>query len=177
MRTANVLFSAVQLIFVVTLFLLGGLFLGLAHAPHFRNEIAQFFLSDTTRLMSIGYVILGVAALLFFGFYAMNRSSFFQVEMHSGRFDVDPSVIQNYVQCYWNDIFPDYRLDTQIVIRRGKKIEILAEMPEMADEELTELLTQIENELSCLLEHSLGYRSEFLVTVTHTSKKSLKNSL
>jgi hypothetical protein len=177
MRTGNLLFSAVQLIFVVALFLLGGLFLGLSHVPQFRDRIAQFFLSDSESLMSIGYAILGVATLLFSGFYAMHRGSYFQVEMGSSRLDVDPSVIQNYVQSYWNDIFPEQQLETQILLRRNKKIEILAEMPPMADEELTELLTQIETELSCLLEHILGYRSDFLITVTSTCKKPVPRVL
>lgn len=166
MRTTNLVFSAVQFIFVVVLFLIGGLFLGLEHAPQFRAAIAQFFIENSGNLSAIGYGTIAFAFLLLCGFFAMNRGSYYQIEMQRHRAQVEPHVVREYVQSYWREIFPGQNPQTDVVFHGKRKIEILAQVPDISEDDLNSLLPQIEEELGLLLSHAFGYRREFLLTIT-----------
>ncbi len=166
MRTTNLLFSAIQFIFVVILFLIGTLFLGLEHAPQIRSSIALFFSESSGNFSSIGYGVIGCAVLLLCGFFAMNRGSYYQIEMHRHLAQVEPEVVRQYIQSYWSEIFPELTGKTDVVFHRKGTIEILAQVPDFTGEELKQLLLQIEEELGLLLSHAFGYRRGFVLTIS-----------
>lgn len=161
MRTGNFLFSAMQFFMVVGLVLIGSLFLGFAHSPELRFKATQFLLNYSGSFNVIGYAILGCATLLFVGSWFMNKGTYYQVEMA----EVDPAVIRSYVQTYWETLFPGKKMQADVIIHADQKIEIVAEMDELAMEEQKVLLSQIEKQLGNLLFRNLGYRRDFLVTV------------
>lgn len=165
MRSGNLLFSAIQFIFVVAVFLLGGLFIGLEHAPQFRSAVAEFFFSSTSSFSAIGYTILGVACLLLLGFYVMNRGVYYQVEMGDHRCQVEPKIIRSYVQGYWKEIFPEQNCQADVVFHANQEIEVLAELPGLCLEQHKVFLSQIEKDLGDLLASHFGYQRPFLVTV------------
>jgi hypothetical protein len=165
MRTGNLLFSAVQFVFVVILFLLGGFFIGLKHAPLLCSIVARFFSEQAKGLTVIGYALVGCAFLLLCGFYAMNRRMYYQVKMKGARCEVDSQLIRSYVQGYWNEIFPDQSCQTDVLLHVNQQIEVFAEMPGLPIQEQQVLLSQIEVELGSLLARTFGYHRDFLVTV------------
>jgi hypothetical protein len=166
MRTPNLIFSAVQFIFVVMLVLIGSLFLGFAHAPQFRYTIAQFFTEHSSSLSAMGWGIIGFACLLACGFFAMNRGSYYRIEMQRHQAGVEPEVVCQYVQSYWSEIFPELSGKTAVVLHGKRKIEIIAHIPNLNEEDFNCLLPKIEEELGILLAHAFGYRREFLLTLT-----------
>ena len=165
MRKSNLLFSAVQFIFVIALFLLGGLFIGLQYAPHLRMAIAVFVMDSAIAFSFLGYVTVVCALLLSIGFYVMQRGAYYQVQMDRGPVVVEPKLIEEFVQGYWKKRFPEKELRTEVILRGKQRIEVVAEMPEMPLESQAVLLSEVELELGSLLENHLGYRRNWMMTV------------
>ena len=169
MRKGNLLFSAVQFIFVVALFLLGGLLIGLQYAPHMRMAIAAMITDYAISLSVLGYVTLSCACLLCLGFYVMHRGAYLQIQMDAGEVVIEPKLIEGLVRDYWKKRFPENELSTEVILRGGKRIEIVAEWPS-ADGELREvLLPEIEQELGALLKSHLKYQQKWMMTLVTRS--------
>lgn len=161
MRTGHFLISAMQFFMVAGLVLVGALFLGFAHSPELRFKATQFLLNYSESFTIIGYAILGCATVLLLGSWFMNKGTYYQVEMA----EVDPAVIRSYVQTYWETLFPGKKMQADVIIHANQKIEVIAEIDELAMEEQKVLLSQVEKQLGNLLFRNLGYHRDFLVTV------------
>ncbi len=165
MRKGNLLFSFVQFIFVIALFLLGGLFIGLHYTPRLRMEFAVFITDHSVSLSLLGWAIIGCALLLCIGFYVMYRGAYYQVEMAQGQAVIDARIIEQVVRGYWKGRFPGQELTAEVVLRGKNAIEVLAEVPEMPLDPQVALLAEVELELGLLLERHLGHRREWAMTV------------
>lgn len=164
MRKGNLLFSAVQFLFVFALFLLGGLLIGLHYAPHLRMSIASMILDQAVSLSFLGYMTIVCALLLCIGFYVMHRGAYFRIRMDGGDVTVEPKLIEGLVQDYWKERFPERGFKTEVILRGYKQIEVVAEMPEVELSVREVLLPEIEKELGALLLSHLGYRREWMMT-------------
>lgn len=165
MKSSNLLYSAVQFVFAALIVLLGGLFLGLQHAPHLRFAVADFFAQSSVHFSLIGYLIIGCGALLLIGFYAMHRGVYYQVSMGRKEALIDPTVIREYVSIYWKQVFPEDDLSVQVGLSKRQKIEMFVEFPPISDEKQLAILEKAEKDLGMLLKKHLRYDKEFLVSV------------
>lgn len=165
MKTGNILFSAVQILFVALVMLLGMFFLGLDHVTYLRFAIADFFLQEPVRFSFLGYLVLGCSALLLLGFYVMHRGIYYQIKMGRGQASVDPMIVQSYVKTYWDSIFPEKDYAVEVRFSNDQKMQLFLEMPLLAPENHKTVLLNAEGELGKILEKHLGYRREFLLSV------------
>lgn len=165
MKAGNLIFSAVQLIFVALVLLLGLFFVGLEHVSHLRFAIADFFLQEPMRFSFVGYLILGCGILLLVGFYVMHRGVYYKIKMGKHDALVDPAVVQQYVKIYWDSVFPDKNLSVDVRFSHDQKMELCVEMPLLAPENHKGVLEKVEGDLGKILEKHLGYRREFLLSV------------
>ncbi len=165
MKTGNLLFSAVQFVFVMLVILLGIFFIGLQHAPHLRGAIADFFLQTVVRFSLVGYLILACGILLLIGFYVMHRGVYYNIKMGRNEVFVDPQVVQQYVKEYWKTIFPGDDHSIEIGFSKDQKIEMFIELPLLSPEKQRALLEKAESELNHILQKHLGYRKEFMLSI------------
>lgn len=168
MRPGHLLFSGVQFIFVAMLFLLGGLFIALEYTPSFRASLAALIIDYPAILSFFGWVVVGCSILLALGFYVMYRGSYYHVQMDRAQVSIDSKVVEELVQVYWKQRFPEKEFKVQVFLRGKREIEVLAEMPGMELEAQSVLLTEVEFELGALLDHHLGHSREWLMTILAT---------
>ncbi|HEY5235421.1 MAG TPA: hypothetical protein VIJ14_04515 [Rhabdochlamydiaceae bacterium] len=159
---SHVLFSALHLFLVLLILGLGGCFLALPFAPHVRNLILQFFMENSSPFATVGYALLLLGAILFMGFYALNRGQYYQVNM---RAEVHQSLIRDYARSYWKELFPQELVQPNVVIYPNQRIELITALPELAFEEQEAILQRIEKEFGAILAKNLGYGKDFLLTV------------
>lgn len=164
MRAGNILFSAVQIIFVMLIMLLGLVFLSLDYVSYLRYAIADFFLEESVRFSLAGYVILGCGVLLLLGFYVMHRGVYYRIKMGKRDAWVDPAVVQSYVKTYWDSVFPEKDFAVEVRFSGDQKIELFVEMPLLSPENHKSVLLKSEGELAQILEKHLGYRRDFLLS-------------
>lgn len=165
MKTGNLLFSAVQFIFVILVLLIGAFFVGLQYAPQLQSDIAAFFSKGSAYFSWIGYCILGCGALLLMGFYVMHRGAYYSFRMGGHEVLIDPAVVQGYVQEYWKKCFPGQELSVEIDFAKDQRISVVVEMPLLPLEKQLEVLEKAESDLSQILQKHLGYRKDFLFSI------------
>jgi len=162
MRTGNLLFSAVQFIFVSMVLSLGAFLIGLANAPQLRSAIASLFLEKSNLFTLLGSVFLVIGFLLLIGFYSMQRGKYLRVEMKDRKMQVDIGVVKDYVASYWKTLYPDQDTHTEVWIYPDQKIELSFQIPNLPFEEQQVVLEKIEKDLGDLLAKKLGYDREFV---------------
>jgi hypothetical protein len=165
MKTGNLLFSAVQFLFVILIMLLGVFFIGLQHVSYLRFAVVQFLSQQTALFSLIGFLILGCGALLLYGFYTMHRGWYYTLKMGQHTVLVDLPVIQGVVREYWKTVFPDQDLAIEVNVTKAQKIEMFMELPLLAPEKQLKTLEKAELDLSHLLQKHLGYRRDFSLSV------------
>ena len=165
MRSGHLLFSAVQFLFTTLILLLGGFFIGLHYAPHLGLTIGQFFIGHSEAFIPIGLSILGCGSLLLIGFYAMNRGAYFRFQIPAKDAVIEAAVFRSCIKKYWREQFPQEDLSTDVILHADKKIEISVELPPLDAEDHQKFLENVESDLRSLLAKSLGYKSDFLLTV------------
>jgi hypothetical protein len=165
MRTGNVLFSAVHFFVVLTVMALGGVCVAVAKIPLVQASLSYFISTHPEVFFPIGIAAFVLSVILLVGLYAMNRKQYLQVVMQSRNTSVDESLIGKYVSKYWQGLFPDYNYTAKVLVHPNQKIEVIAEIPQMEEDEQIELLERVEGELGSLFAKHLGYDREFNLTV------------
>ena len=162
MRTGYVLFSAIHFLFLAMFVCIGLFFLSLPTLPHLKVLALKFFsLPDATFYLA-GGVILSVALSLFGGFWVMNKTRYFQLEMQLPSGVIEIPVVRSLVQRYWEEKFPKSKGNVDVVLHKRQKIEIFLPLPNVSDLEM--FLTELEKELGVLLKQNLGYDQPFRLT-------------
>ena len=159
MRSSTFLFSAVQFLITVAVLLGALFFLFLPSAPHVQVKLSSFFLERSDLFMVIGSTLLVLGVVLLLSFYAINRHSYYQIEMDVA---VQPLVIQKILETYWKNSFPKQHLITEILVHKDQKIEIVIKSSTF---EIEQELEKIERDIGALLLSRLGYKQKFLLTV------------
>lgn len=165
MKVGNLLFSAVQLVFVGLVFLLGMFFIGLEHVSHLRFAIAQFFLEPPVHFSIAGYLTLSCGGLLLVGFYSMHRGVYYRIKMGKNEAFVDSALIRRYVKDYWDTIFPSENYDVEVRFSHDQKMLLFVEMPLLSSENQKKILEKAEKELGQTLQKHLGFKKDFLLSV------------
>jgi hypothetical protein len=165
MKSGNLLFSAVQFLFVVVIMMLGVFFIGLQHASYLHFAVVQFLSQQTFPFSLIGFLILGCGALLLYGFYAMHRGWYYTLNMGRHEALVDLPVIQGVVREYWKTVFPEQDLTIEVNVTKEQKIEMFMELPLLTPEKQLKALEKAQLDLSDLLQKHLGYRKDFSLSV------------
>lgn len=162
MNTRNLLFSAVHFLLVVSLFAAGGFFLAIGCTPRLRVEIVTALTDNSELFLLIGAFTLCAAALLLYGFYHLNKVRFFQLKLGPVQdAAAEPELIAQLARIYFSTLFPTSTIPLEVQVHNGKKIEVIAEIPEPSEE----LLAKIEEELGGIFAKHLRYKKEFLLTV------------
>lgn len=163
MRTGNVLFSAVHFLVTVALFFLGGFLIALKWAPSVRFKLSSFFTDRPDLFIPLGAVLLVMGLTLLIGFTLMYRGSYYRLAMRGA--EVDVALLRTAMESYWKTVFPQEELTTEVFLHKDQKIELVAEIPKLPEEERLVLLANVEKEIGDLLARQLGYKREFLITV------------
>lgn len=165
MRSSNLLFSGVHLLVTLFVMTFGLCLLIMPYAEGFRYVVAEFFMARPAILFSLGLMVFSSGAFLMLGFFFMHRKRYFKLRMEAGKMEIEESIIKEYVREYWDSIFPRKDYELEVVLGQSQKIEIVTRLPE-SSEDSSELLERIKNELGFLLACKLGYKKEFVLTIT-----------
>jgi len=165
MRSGNVLFSAVHFFVVLFIIALGVFFIAIPYADHFRFLLSAMLLDNPDVFAKIGWGVLSLGLMLFFGFYLLNRKRYIHLTMQASKLSIEETIVRDYVYDYWKSLFPKNEVVTDIVITGNEQIEIVANLPKVAMENDDALFEKMEKELSAILERRLGYKRDLLLTL------------
>lgn len=163
MRAANVLISAIHLVFMMLIFAIGSFFVMLYFKPEMISLFTDFITENTQVILKIGLFTLGLALLLFICFYQLHKKQYLKIAMKKNRSDIDTKLIQKYIEKYFDSIYPGKKNYFQVNVDTKDKLEIIANVESLDDKK--ELLLNIEEKIGKLLLEHLDYDKEFIFTL------------
>lgn len=161
MRLDRGLFSAVQWLFVLFFLGIGGAFLSVVYFRPGIYALWLFLESHPSFCFGVGSGLVGWALLWGWVCFAGYRKAYFQIQLFHGLTQVSPSLIETVTEDYWRRSGLEGISTSQVLVRRGREIEIVAEAPPMDPLQWE----RIEEELTEELFVHLGYRYPLTMTV------------
>lgn len=130
-----------------------------------REEIIYTLLEDRVfaSLLGVGMLLIGSAVLIYSYSDIIRKEIVIQV----GKFpiSIDPELLQQYLQIYWQEHFPQQAVPFSLKIKR-KAIHVKAHLPFMPETEQKLFLERVQNDFCDLFSRVLGCPQEVRLIAT-----------
>ncbi|MEI8329857.1 MAG: hypothetical protein WCG14_07670 [Chlamydiia bacterium] len=166
MRASSVLLSAFHFIQALLLMMSGIFFLSLSKVPHVKLALWRLFDDRPGIFFLMGIGLLSIGSVFFIMMFTLYKKAFYQVKMGSSQTQVDPALIRSYVLSCMTGLHKDGHPFCEVVVHKDQKLEILTKLPISSIEEQEKRLGDLEEKISHVLRENLGYKQEFLLTVS-----------
>lgn len=167
----SVLYSLIS--FVMSLFfIIIGVMCGLLlWSPEARTNFVQFILEDslTIFLFGLSFFVMGLAMIIHTIINTKKRHYFIKSKNNS--LYISEDVFQDYLNTYWMEQFPKHSIPNQIILKKNKAY-ITAELPFVPFNQQKALIQRIESDLSDIFSRLIGYRKEYVLSISFKNKTS-----
>lgn len=163
MRT--LFYSLLSFIIAIFFVLIGIVSIMMLFSPAIRNDLVQFILENPVMIFLFGFCFLvtGIALLAYIWITAQKKHYTIKSKNHS--IWVSEDVFQEYLNSYWKQLFPNHDIPNQVLFQKNK-IHITADLPFVPIPEQKSIIQRIEQDLSELFNRYIGYRKEYLLSIT-----------
>jgi hypothetical protein len=169
-------FSSLTRSFVSLFFLLVGIIcIMIPWSSTIRTELIQFILEDSLIIFLFGFSFLLIALAFIANLIFSARKKYYSVEGGNNSVEVDEELIKQYLQTYWKDLFPKYQVPCRLILKKNK-LQIYADLPYLPETEQKNLIERIKKDLTDIFVRILGYKCEFLLSVSFQSEKKLPST-
>lgn len=165
MRTRTFILSYAYLLFTFLTTAGALFFFSLSYSNGLRQEVVSLILDHSLLLRFIGLGALLFALFLIYTYRRIRGKKFYQIKWGDNKALVDKIIIEEYVQDYWKESFPDEPELPEVTIRAKNRLEIMARLPKVSEDDEEGLLSRVENELGVLLARHLGYEDDLYLTL------------
>lgn len=141
-------------------FFLIGLFSIILPWSSFLQQAATDLIVNHTLILSlfgIGLALMGISIAVYAILNISRRYAYIKIGERS--VSLDETLIKQYLQDYWTKKLPNVQVPFYLSIRKNS-IQIVADLPPMAEEVQDSFLEKIQNDFSDLFDKRLGYPNE-----------------
>jgi hypothetical protein len=174
----SLLYSFIRFFIGLFFILLGLIGIILPWSNAVRLAVIQFIQDEplTLSLFGLSFILIGLALLTHL--LMASKRHYYQVRSGDQSVTVDQSVIQQLVEAYWKERFPDRDIPCELRLKKNK-IYLTADLPYLAANEQKPFLNQIKRELESHFKQLLGPQAEFnlFVSFQDEPKESTKKSI
>ncbi len=137
--------------------------------PTVRTEIVLFVLEKTMLLfvMGVALLIIGLAMIAYVRLSMGQRT--FYVRKDSHPVEVQREVLQGVLNIYFKEMFPGMEIPHEAILHRNK-VRLYLDFPYIIKEEQEPLTDRLYEELSALLDESLGCSKPLELSVSYNNK-------
>lgn len=162
---SHIFYSISSLLIALFFVLLGVISVMLPWFPLIRNELIRFILEDPLILFFFGFafILIGLAIVIHIALNARRR--YYHVQSGPRSISIDENVIQDYLNSYWQQLFPQAQVLSKLSLKNNK-IYVIADLPYIPQDQQTDVLDRIKNDLADLFIATFGYREQFYLTAT-----------
>lgn len=161
----NILYSLISLVVALFFIVLGVMSMILLFSPFVRSSLVKFILENSVMIFLFGFcfLVIGVAIVAYIIIGAKKRHYYIKSNNHS--IYISEDVFQQYLDSYWKQLFPNQEVPNQVELKK-EKIQITAELPFVPIPEQKKIITRIERDLSELFNRLIGYRKEYVLSLS-----------
>ena len=156
MRNGKLLFSVIEFLIILALFITGITFFILHYSVSARQFLVKWILEGEVFFLSIAILTLTATCVLSICFGIMQKGSF--IRFKGKGFSVDESIVRNSIITFWRERFPKEPLHSEVYCSKGKIEIITSDFQEDFDE--------MEVKLGLFLSRQLGYNRDFYITLS-----------
>lgn len=164
----NFLYSLISL-FIALFFILFGIIGIILPWSASMQSLAVTLISENSLLIflfGMSFLAIGVATAVNILLNARRQYHHFKVSGQT--VSVESTLIQNYLQKYFKELFPGVEVPYQLQIKKNK-LHITVDLPYIAKQDQEALLERMRTELRELFSDFLGYRNAFHLSASFQS--------
>jgi len=162
---SHLFYSFVNLIIALFFICTGIVVVALPWSPEIRESLIQFILKDSLVLSFFGLAFIVVGLALFMNILLSARRRYYYVKSSEKDIAVDEAVIQQYLNQYWKQLFPNQDIPNRAFLKKNQ-IYISADLPHVPHSEQGPLLERIKQDLENIFGSILEYNQEFHLTIS-----------
>lgn len=161
----NIFYSLITLVVALFFIVLGVMSMILLFSPYVRSTLVQFILENSVMLFLFGFsfLVIGVAIVTHIILGAKKKHYYIKSNNHS--IYINEDIFQQYLNDYWKQLFPNQDIPNQVILKKDK-VQITAELPFVPIPEQKKVITRIERDLSELFNRLIGYRKEYILSLS-----------
>lgn len=170
----NIIYSFITIIIALFFIVFGTLTLLLPWSETIRTTVIAFIQENSWpwNLFGLAFVLIGLALAAYT--LLTSRHKYFKTKVGLNETVVSDAVIQDYLQSYWEKLFPRKEIPSRFNLKKNK-IQIYADLPYIAHEEQKDLLKKIELDLSECLRDTLGFRKTLELNISFETRPAVKS--
>lgn len=168
MKRQHLLISLVGLLlgFVLVCF---GIFLFLSrYVVSVELTLHALFFNHLKGLSYCGLALLTTGLVFLVALARLNRRQYFLLKM--GGVSIEDRLLTHFAQESLQKFFPDQSIDCEVLARTNGKIEILANLPHLAEQQRDHILSEMERVLVLTLRKQCQYTRDFIFNVSFSFK-------
>lgn len=163
------LYSLISFAIAIFFIMLGALSVMVPWSATIRTDLIQFLLENSIAiaLFGFGFIIIGftMVIILILSF----KKHHYHIRSGTHSVAVDEALIQQYLQSYWKQNYPDEEIPTRLTLKKNR-IHIFADLPYAPPPEQKACIQQIQQDLRDIFSRILGYTNEFVLSITFPKK-------
>jgi len=164
MRAEHLLISLVGLLLGFFLIFCGVILFLVPFVPHLAQVAQAITLHHLNGLSYFGLTLLFLGLFFLTLLVWLNRRRYLLFKM--GGVSIEDRLIAHFARETLQKLFPGQRIECDVVVKRKKRIEILANIPILGDGE-EERLRDVEKVLAAILKKQCQYDREFILNVSY----------
>jgi len=175
MNFSKLLYSFFSTLIAIFFILLGIICIMIPWLPPIRTHIILFFLENTLALSLFGMVFLIIGVAIVANILISARHRYYRIRSGSHAVVVDEAVIQQYLDKYWSELFPDCEVPNKVMLKNNR-IHVFANFPYLPLSEQKSVLKRIEEDLTDAFDRMLGYQKEFYLSASFREDRRVNTS-
>lgn len=164
----NFLYSLISLFIALFFILLGFIGIILSWSSNMQSLAISLILEHSVLIFLFGFSFLAIGIATAVNIILNTRRHYYHFKVSGQNVSVDTTLIQNYLQRYFKELFPDVDVPYQLQVKKNK-LHITVDLPYVAQSEQEVLLERIRTELRELFSNFLGYRNQFQLSASFQS--------
>lgn len=170
-------YSIISFIIALFFILLGVFGVLIPWSPVIRTELVQFILNDSLVLSLFGFASIFIGLAIAINILINAQRKYYNIRSDANAIDVDETVIQQYLNTYWEELFPGSDIPSRVTLKNNK-IHISVDFPPLPLARQQLILERIKQDLRGKFAEILGYHREFYLSTSFQNEpKSPKKDI
>ena len=165
MNFSKLISSFFFILIAIFFILVGIIFIMVPWLPAIRDHIIFFLVNNSVALSLFGIVSLTIGSAVATNIILNARHRYYRIRSGANAITVDETLIQQYLDSYWAELFPDCDVPNRLILKNNR-IHMIVNLPYLPLAEQKPLLERVEGELSERFTNVLGYNKEFFLTAS-----------
>lgn len=140
-----------------------------------RTLLTRFIFEDSLAISLFGFAFFIIGLAMFIHLVQNMMRRHYRISSLNATTTVDEAVIQEYLNIYWKQLFPENDIPSALQIKNNK-IHIAVDLPYLPIQEQKPLLERIRNDLMRIFTKVLGYREEFFLNASFETNHPQNNN-